>query len=190
MTRPLRSLAPFIAALLAASVALVATPAQAERPPGPRVGAPMPPPPERREEMRKRVEQKIRTYLTVELSSRLALDDKRALQLGEAVQKHMQRKHERKERLKEEGRKLRDLVEQKAADAKVKAQLDIVTGLAGKDDDLHAFLADTGKFLSVTEQAKLALSLPEILRDVHRIVKDARRQMRGPGPMVPDDDEE
>ena len=132
--------------------------------------------------MRARVEQKIKTYLTVELASRLNLDQKRALQLGDAVQRHMDRQHQRRERMHSEADKLRQLVEKKAPDAQVKAQLDTVVGLAGKDDDLHAFLGDAGKFLNVTEQAKLALSMPDIMRDVHRLVRDARREMRGRGP--------
>lgn len=150
---------------------------------------------ERREEMRERVEQKIKTYLTVELSTRLALDQKRALQLGDAVQRHMARKHERREKTRVEVEKLRDLVEKKAPDAQVKAQLDTVVGLAGKDDDLHAFLGDVGKFLNVTEQAKLALAMPDIMRDVQRMVRDVRRELRGrgpgpggPGPGFDDDD--
>ncbi|OGQ18193.1 MAG: hypothetical protein A2138_15225 [Deltaproteobacteria bacterium RBG_16_71_12] len=104
------------------------------------------------------------------------------MQLGDAVQRHMDRQHQRRERMHSEADKLRQLVEKKAPDAQVKAQLDTVVGLAGKDDDLHAFLGDAGKFLNVTEQAKLALSMPDIMRDVHRLVRDARREMRGRGP--------
>lgn len=181
---------PRILALIAASL-LVTTSALAERPRGPGgPGGHGGPFAERREEIRQRVEQKIRTYITVELSSRLALDQKRALQVGEAVQRHMDRMHERREKMRAEADKLRELVEKKAPDAQVKAQLDTVVGLAGKDDDLHAFLGDTAKFLNVTEQAKLALSMPEIMRDVHRLVKETRRELRGhgPGPGPGDDD--
>jgi len=181
---------PRILALIAATL-LVSTSALAERPRGPAgPGGREGPFAERREEIRERVEQKIRTYLTVELSGRLALDQKRALQLGDAVQRHMDRMHERREKTRAEADKLRELVEKKAPDAQVKAQLDTVVGLAGKDDDLHAFLADTAKFLNVTEQAKLALSMPEIMRDVHRLVKDARREFRGRGPGPGDDGED
>lgn len=180
-----RVLIPLVAALT-----LVATSALAERPRGPGgPGGHDGPFAERREEVRQRVEQKIKTYLTVELSSRLALDQKRALQLSDAVQRHMDRMHERREKMRAEADKLRDLVEKKAPDAQVKAQLDTVVGLAGKDDDLHAFLGDAAKFLNVTEQAKLALAMPEIMRDVHRMVKDVRKEMRGRGPGPGMDDE-
>ena len=166
------------AILLTTTLLAGATAALAEPPPNPKpnkfAG--------KREEMRARVEQKIKTYLTVELASRLNLDQKRALQLGDAVQRHMDRQHQRRERMHSEADKLRQLVEKKAPDAQVKAQLDTVVGLAGKDDALHAFLGDAGKFLNVTEQAKLALSMPDIMRDVHRLVRDARREMRGRGP--------
>lgn len=185
---------PRILLALVAITVLGASSALAERPRGP--GGPDGPFAGKRDEIRERVEQKIRTYITVELSSRLALDQKRALQVGEAVQRHMDRMHERRQKTRVEADKLRELVEKKAPDAQVKAQLDTVVGLAGKDDDLHAFLSDTGKFLNVTEQAKLTLSMPEIMRDVHRLVKEARRDFRGrgPGPGGPgpgfDDDED
>ncbi|MBI1946840.1 MAG: hypothetical protein HYS27_14185 [Deltaproteobacteria bacterium] len=175
--------------LLTTTLLVGATAALAEPPPGPGPAGPFA---GKREEMRARVEQKIKTYLTVELASRLALDQKRALQLGDAVQRHMERKHQRGEKMRTEADKLRELVEKKAPDAAVKSQLDMVVGLAGKDDDLHAFLGDTGKFLNVTEQAKLALSMPEIMRDVHRLVREAKREFRGrgPGPGPGHDDDE
>lgn len=180
------------ALLLTTTLLVGASAALAEPPPGPGPGGHFG---GKREEMRARVEQKIKTFLTVELASRLSLDQKRALQLGDAVQRHMERQHQRREKMRSEADKLRELVEKKAPDAQVKAQLDTVVGLAGKDDDMHAFLGDTGKFLNVSEQAKLALSMPEIMRDVHRLVREARREMRGRGPGPgpgpgPDDDED
>ena len=94
----------------------------------------------------------------------------------------MDRMHQRRERMRIEANKLRELVEKKAPDAQVKAQLDSVVGLAGKDDDLHSFLGDTAKLLNVTEQAKLALSMPEIMHDVQRLVREARRNSADAAP--------
>jgi hypothetical protein len=136
---------------------------------------------QKREEIRERVEQKIQTYLTVELTSRLSLDEKRALKLSDAIKAQMKRKQERREKLKTEMQKLNDLVEKKAADGQIKAQLDTVVGLAGRDEDMHDFLADTSKFLSVPEQAKLALAFPDIMKDMRHIIREARGGKRGPG---------
>ena len=135
----------------------------------------------KRAEMRERVEQKIQTYLTVELSSRMALDEKKSLKLSEAIKAQMKRKQERREKLKGEMNKLRDLVDKKAPDGQVKSQLDVVTGLAGRDEDMHDFLNDTSKFLTVQEQARLAIAFPEIMKDVHQLVREARgkRGLRG-----------
>jgi hypothetical protein len=134
---------------------------------------------QKREEIRERVEQKIQTYLTVELTSRLSLDEKRALKLSDAIKAQMKRKQERREKLKTEMQKLNDLVEKKAPDAQIKTQLDTVVGLAGRDEDMHDFLADTSKFLSVQEQAKLALAFPDIMKDMRHIMRDARGGKRG-----------
>jgi hypothetical protein len=133
-----------------------------------------------REEMRERVAQKIERYLTVELSSRLSLDDKRIAQLADAVRKQMKRKRERRQALRAEMRKLNELVAAKASDAQIKSQLDVVAGLVGHDDDVKDFIADTGKFLSVREQAQLALAAPEILREVRLLMRDARGRRGGP----------
>ena len=74
------------------------------------------------------------------------------------------------------------MLDSKATDAQLKPQLDVVLGAAGRDDDMQAFVADTSKFLSVQEQAKLALALPDILKDVHKMMKQARHEMKhGPG---------
>lgn len=134
---------------------------------------------ERREELRARVQEKIRTYLTTELSTRMGLDAAKSAKLADAVKAHMERKQGRGKKLHEEMQKLRGLVDAKAPDAQVKAQLDVVLGASSRDDDIQAFVADTSKFLTVQEQAKLALALPEILKDVHKMMREARQGMRG-----------
>lgn len=139
---------------------------------------------EMRPEIRERVRQKMQTYLTVELSSRLGLDQKKSLQLGDAIQAHMQRRQEQRQRLKAEAQKLRGLLDAKAGDAQVKTQLDMVIGLAGRDDEIQRFLQETGKFLTVQEQAKLALAFPEIMKDMRHMM---RRGPGGPGMGPPGD---
>jgi hypothetical protein len=132
-----------------------------------------------REEMRARVQQKVRTYLAVELSSRLALDTTKSQKLADAIQAHMERRRTEREGLRTEAQKLRELVDKKAPDAQVKAQLDVLVKKHARGDNFEALLADTGKFLTVQEQAKLALSLPEVMKGMREMMKDARREMRG-----------
>jgi hypothetical protein len=133
----------------------------------------------RREENRARIQQKVKTYLTLELSSRLNLDDKRSLQLASAVQAHMERRRISREQARAEMDKLRSLIDKKAPDAQVKAQLDAVVKEQDRGEDLRALLADTGKFLSVQEQAKLALAAPEVLKGMRQMMREARREGRG-----------
>lgn len=171
--------------LVALSLAF-ALPAVAGDPPGARG---------QRGELRERVQGKMRTWLTTEITARVGLDAKKSAQLSEAIQTHMERKHERRAALRTEMQQLRTLVDGKASDAQLKAQLDKVTGLAGRDDDMHALLADTAKFMSVQEQAKLALAMPEIMREMRHMMRGAKGEMRGKhkrggfgGPAVDDDE--
>ena len=135
----------------------------------------------KKEEIRARVAEKIQAFVTGELTSRLNLDAAKGAKLADAVKAHMGRKHERQKALKEAMGKLQQLVDSKAPDAQIKTQLDIVVGASSRDDDVQAFLADTSKFLSVQEQAKLALAMPDVLKDVHKMMREAKREMRGRG---------
>lgn len=174
---------PLAALALALAVGLpggFALPAVAQRPPAQGSG----PRGEMRPEIRERVKQKIQTYLTVELSTRLGLDQKKSLQLGQALAAHMERRQQQRQRLKAEAQKLRGLVDAKAADAQLKSQLDIVIGLAGRDDEVQRLLQETSKFLTVTEQAQLALAMPEVMRDMRHMMREGRRGGRG-GPGGP-----
>ncbi len=175
-----------VTALATALAGAVAMPAFADAPPPPgpgmRAGAhggPGGPGGARREEMRARVQQKVQAFLTTELQSRVGLDATKSAKLSDAIQAHMERKHARAKQLREEMKKLRGLVDGKASDAQIKAQLDRVLGASSRDDDAQAFIGDTSKFLSVQEQAKLALALPDVLKEVHHMMRSSHREMRG-----------
>jgi hypothetical protein len=131
--------------------------------------------------LRARVQEKIGAWLTTEIATRVALDDNKSKQLADAVRAHMQRKHERRAALKEAMHELRSLVDSKAADAKLKSQLDAVIGAAARDDDMHELLSDTARFMSVPEQARFALAMPEIMKEMRQMMKEARRDGRGRG---------
>ena len=71
-------------------------------------------------------------------------------------------------------------------------------GASSRDDDVHELLRDTARFMTVQEQARLALAMPEIMKEMRKVMKEARREGRGKrapaggfgGPMPADDDDE
>jgi hypothetical protein len=182
--RTTNTLALALAAALAAAPVLAADPPRGGPPPGGVHGD---------GEMRERIQQKVQTYLTVELSTRLGLDQAKSMKLSESIKSLMQKRQVNRQRLREEAQKLRALVNNKASDADVKKQLDVVIGAAGRDDMIHDFVQETGKYLTATEQAKLALAMPEVMRDMKRMMRDARGKRGGGvgggfgGPDVDDD---
>jgi hypothetical protein len=137
--------------------------------------------PEERAALRDRVQQKIQTYLTVELSSRAGLDEKKALQLGAAIKAQQERRQATREKKHAELQKLRDLVQQKAADAALKAQVKAVVDQSDREEQLQALLDDTAKFLTPLEQAKIVVAWPDVMKDARRLIAQARREHRGGG---------
>lgn len=134
----------------------------------------------RRAEIRERVQQKIQSYLAVELASRAGLDQTKSVQLGTAIKAHMERKQKAHQARRADMEKLRSLVDTKGNDAAVKSQLKSVVEPEGARD-LQAFLDDTSKFLTPTEQAKVVLALPEVMKDARQLVREARGKRRGGG---------
>lgn len=134
----------------------------------------------RRAEIRERVQAKIQSYLTVELASRAGLDQSKSVQLGTAIKAQMERKQKAHQARKVQVEKLRDLLDSKSPDAAVKAQLKLVMD-AGQQGDRQALLDDTSRFLTATEQAKVMLALPEVMKDARRLVREARGERRRGG---------
>jgi hypothetical protein len=144
--------------------------------------------PEHRQKMRAEVERKMQTFFTVELSTRLGLDDKAALKLSSAFKAHRERKEAGRKALHKEYEALKDLLEKKAGDKALRAQTQKVLAAAEKahapDDKLFH---DARGFLSSEQHARFVLSLPEVQREMHRMMRHARGEMRrrdgeGPGP--------
>lgn len=131
-------------------------------------------PPEQRAELRERVKGKIQTYLTVELSSRAGLDEKKTLQLGSAIKAHLERKEATRTTRREAFAKLRELVDGKAADAALKAQMKTVVDTHSKGEAMDSLLDETAKFLTPTEQAKVMVAFPDVMKDAMKLVREAR----------------
>ena len=133
----------------------------------------------KRDELRARVQEKIGTWLTTEISTRVSLDSSKSAKLSESIRAHMQRKQVRGKQLRQEMQLLRALVDGKAPDAQVKSQLDVVIGVSSRDDDVHELLRETARFMSVQEQARLALAMPEIMQELKKVMRETRREGRG-----------
>lgn len=138
-------------------------------------------PPEERAALRERVKQKIQTYLTVELSSRAGLDDKKSLQLGNTIKAHLEKREGARKTRHEAFTKLKDLVEQKANDATLKAQMKAVLDSHGKEQSMDDFAVELGKFLTPTEQAKVMVAFPEVMKDAMGLIREARQGRGGRG---------
>ena len=70
---------------------------------------------------------------------------------------------------------LQALVDQKAGDAAISAQIKAVLDSNGREAQQQLLLADVAKFLTPTEQAKVVIALPEVMKDAMRLVRDARK---------------
>jgi hypothetical protein len=138
--------------------------------------------------LRERVQQKVQTWLTVELSQRAGLDEKKSLQLGAAIKSHLERRQQARQKKHDEMQKLRALIDGKGADAALKAQMKAVVDQHDREEQLTALLDDTARFLTPTEQAKVVIAFPEVMKDTRRMIRDARRGGRGGG--APGDDDE
>lgn len=163
-----RSVSPFTASLALAATFTLAAPVAAgdHARGGPRA--------EMRERARERVGAKMATYLAQELATRAGLDANKREQLGKVVQTQIERRQAQRQELKQETRKLKQLLEDKASDAVVKAQLDKVMALTDRDERMRGFVDDTAAFLTPREQAQVAVAFPRVMREARRMMHEAR----------------
>lgn len=132
------------------------------------------------EQIREQVQEKIAAFMVGELTSRLNLDAAKSAKLSDALKAHMERKHANEKAMHEAMKKLQELVDNKAPDAQVKQQLDVLLGVkASEGDEIGAFVSETQKFLSVQEQAKMALAMPDIMKEVGRMRRELREEFHG-----------
>jgi len=137
--------------------------------------------PEERAALRERVKQKIQTYLTVELSSSAGLDEKKSLQLGAAIKGHLEKREAARKTRHDAFVKLKELVDQKANDAALKAQMKTVLDSHGREQAMDDIAVELGKFLTPTEQAKVMVAFPEVMKDAMRLIREARGGRGGRG---------
>lgn len=64
----------------------------------------------------------------------------------------------------------------------LKAQMDRVVEAERARGERGALHRETASFLSTTEQAKLVLALPQVHRELRRMMHEARRRHPGPPP--------
>lgn len=138
--------------------------------------------PAERERLESEVRRKIETFLTVELSSRLGLYDATALKLADAIRTHREQQHQAHVRMREESEKLSALLRDGASDDALRAQTAKVLAAAASRPEPHDLARETAKFLTAQQQAKLVLAFPEVMRDVRKMMREARGGRRGPPP--------
>lgn len=160
-----------------------------QRGPGGPPGGPGKRSPADREARRAELEQKVDTYITVELASQIGLSNDKALKLADALKARRASRKTRREATMAEYQKLKELVDKGAPEKDIKAQTarTVEAGRAMRDED--DVLDDTAKFLTPMEQAKLVLAFPHVRREMKQLMKDGRgrrgergeRGARGPG---------
>lgn len=137
--------------------------------------------PKDRERIESEVRRKLQTFVAVELSSRLGLDDATALKLSDAIRAHRDAQQEARRKVREETDKLAALVRDGASDEALRAQTARVLSALEAQPALDDLARETAKFLTPTQQAKLLLAFPDVMRDVRTMMRDARRGRGGPG---------
>lgn len=135
--------------------------------------------PEERRRLEDEVQRKMHTYVTVELSSRLGLDDKTALQLADIIRAHREQQHAAHEKVRAESDALEKLLKEGANEAALKKQTAVVLAAAAARPHLEDLVRASAKILTTEQQAKLVLAFPDVMRDVRRMMRKARHG--GPG---------
>lgn len=138
--------------------------------------------PEQRGRLEGEVRQKLRTLVGAKLSERLGLDEATALKLSDAIRVHREAQHAAREKLRKERDKLAALVRDGASEDALRAQTAKVLAAVDGEPELDDLARATATFLTPTQQAKLVLAFPEVMREVRGMMRGARRGGGGPGP--------
>lgn len=135
--------------------------------------------PEQRGRLESEVRRKLQTFVTAELAEELGLDEATAAKLSEAIRTHREAQQAARKALRDENDKLAALVRDGASDEALRAQTEKVLAAADALPGLDDLLRSTASFLTPTQQAKLVLAFPEVLRDVRGML---RGEGHGKGP--------
>ncbi len=136
---------------------------------------------EQRAALEAKIERRIDTFVTVELSSELGLDEKEALKLLGAWREHRAAGKTANRAVRDHAKRLGELIDAKAADAQVAAQMKTLEASMDKRVEPNDLLAKTRAFLTVRQQAQLLLAIPQVEHQVRRMMRKARRKARGRG---------
>ena len=95
--------------------------------------------------------------------------------LSTAVKAHLERMEAARDDKRQAIEALQGLIEQKAPDTALLAQIKVVGASGDREAQQQQLVTDVAKFLTPTEQAKLIVALPEVMKDAMRLVREARK---------------
>ena len=136
---------------------------------------------ERRAKRRAKVEKKIRTFLVLELTDALDLDDKMALKLASTIEKTQKEQQALREKAHENMDKLKAmLADDKTEDNALKKQTDKTSKAIKKARKMEEALYESiSEHLDTKQKAKMLLVLPQIQGKIHRMMQKARKGGHG-----------
>lgn len=134
--------------------------------------------PQERAEMKEKLQRKMHTYLTVELSELLSLDEKKAVQLSGALKRNneaMQKHHQKMRML---SKALEKSLEENASEKKLQVQLKELTTWMAQRPSAARLLEETKSFLTVQEQSRLVLAYPRLIKEMRGMMQKHRKEKR------------
>ena len=134
--------------------------------------------PEERRKLRKKVQQKIQTFVTVELSTQLGLDERKTIKLSSAIKAFGAAQAEAHRQVKKEMDTLAELLDRRADDKAIQRQTEKVMKVQSERKDPSRLFRETAAFLSVEEQARMVLLYPHVKREVKQMMGQKRKKMR------------
>ena len=136
---------------------------------------------ERMEKRRAKVEKKIRTFLVLELTDELDLDDAMALKLSSTIETTQKEQHALREKAHMQMQKLKELLaDEKTSDSALKKQTDKTSKSVKKARKMDEALFDSiSKLLNTRQKAQMLVVLPKIQGKIHRMLQKARKGGHG-----------
>ena len=136
---------------------------------------------ERRAKRRAKVEKKIRTFLVLELTDALDLDDKMALKLSSTIEKTQKEQQLLREKAHGNMEQLKAmLADDKTSDQALKKQTEKTRRAIKKARKMEEALYDSiSGHLDTKQNAQMLLALPQIQGKIHRMMQKARKGGHG-----------
>ena len=143
---------------------------------------------QRMEKRRAKVEKKIRTFLVLELTDELNLDDAMALKLSSTIEATQIEQHALRKKAHENIQRLKELLaDENTSDSALKKQTDKTSKSVKKARKMDEALFDSiSGHLNIKQKAQMLVVLPKIQGKIHRMLQKARNGgHRGKGRMGP-----